>query len=307
MKRCCLLVSVLLLAGCAKVAWGQCPWDEYDRGECDTIYIEPWPADTLMTGDGPWLVRVPIYVTNDVVDFRDSIMGFVVPLCYTHSNPSKYCSVSEYWNTTTTLWPAPDFSTRSVFRHIIEGTDTLHHNRMADLATDFSGRDWDFRVVNLESGLSGHFWLALVPVTSEDQRWWEGSRVLLGTMTFKVQDSLSICIDTCFWPPVSHLCFGVSDEHRTGREKVPRAGTGMPDNYRVCFNLKRAPFLCGDANADGLVDIADVVYLVNYLYKGDLPPDPLEAGDVNIDGIVDLADVVYLLNYLFKGGPPPNC
>jgi hypothetical protein len=28
-------------------------------------------------------------------------------------------------------------------------------------------------------------------------------------------------------------------------------------------------------------------------------------GDVNCDGIIDLGDAVYTLNYLFKGGPPP--
>ncbi|MGB2769551.1 MAG: dockerin type I repeat-containing protein, partial [Candidatus Zixiibacteriota bacterium] len=63
----------------------------------------------------------------------------------------------------------------------------------------------------------------------------------------------------------------------------------------------------GDANGDGLVDVGDVVYLINYLYKGGPPPDPLAAGDVNCDGIVDLGDVVYLVNYLFRGGPPPGC
>ncbi len=66
-------------------------------------------------------------------------------------------------------------------------------------------------------------------------------------------------------------------------------------------------FLRGDANGDGAIDLGDVVYLLNYLFKNDVPPDPLEAGDANCDGIVDLGDVVYLLNYLFKNGDPPGC
>jgi hypothetical protein len=65
------------------------------------------------------------------------------------------------------------------------------------------------------------------------------------------------------------------------------------------------PYLAGDANHDGVIELSDVVYLLNYLFKGDDPPEPLEAGDVNCDGIVDLGDVVYLLSFLFKGGPPP--
>ncbi len=70
-------------------------------------------------------------------------------------------------------------------------------------------------------------------------------------------------------------------------------------------NITVLPYLTGDPNHDGMIDIGDVVYLINYLFKGGPIPDPLEAGDANSDGIVDLGDVVYLINYLFKGGPPP--
>ncbi len=61
----------------------------------------------------------------------------------------------------------------------------------------------------------------------------------------------------------------------------------------------------GDANGDGLIDLADAVYILNYLFKGGPAPNPLEVADCNCDQIVDLADAIYLLNYLFKGGPPP--
>lgn len=65
-------------------------------------------------------------------------------------------------------------------------------------------------------------------------------------------------------------------------------------------------FKAGDANGDNGVTVSDVVYLINYLFKGGAAPDPLEAGDVNCDGTVSVSDVVYLINYLFKGGPPPR-
>ena len=67
------------------------------------------------------------------------------------------------------------------------------------------------------------------------------------------------------------------------------------------------PSICGDVNGDGVINSADVVYLINYLFKDGPAPDPLEAGDVNCDGMVNSADVVHLINYLFKGGPPPGC
>jgi hypothetical protein len=63
----------------------------------------------------------------------------------------------------------------------------------------------------------------------------------------------------------------------------------------------------GDCNGDGVIDVGDVVYLVNYLYKNGSSPNPLESGDTNCDGKVDVGDVVFLLNYLFKSGIPPAC
>jgi hypothetical protein len=63
----------------------------------------------------------------------------------------------------------------------------------------------------------------------------------------------------------------------------------------------------GDVNGDGSVDVVDVVYLIGYLYKGCLPPNPPEAGDVNCDGRVELGDVVYLVDHILRGGPPPDC
>ncbi len=76
--------------------------------------------------------------------------------------------------------------------------------------------------------------------------------------------------------------------------------------------LLNKPFICGDANNDGPVDLGDAVYLLNWLFKQPWPdPQPyMCVGDVNNDNLVDLGDVVYLLNYLFKQPwppPDPNC
>lgn len=98
-------------------------------------------------------------------------------------------------------------------------------------------------------------------------------------------------------------------------EAVPESGTFPNNRYTLMrrimnwFGIGRtAPeFMHGDANGDQLIDVGDVVFLVNYLYKGDVPPAPWEAGDANCNGEVDLGDVVYLINYLYKGGDPPPC
>ncbi len=66
-------------------------------------------------------------------------------------------------------------------------------------------------------------------------------------------------------------------------------------------------YLCGDANADGMIDLSDPIFILNYLYKQGLAPHPLEMGDANSDDVVDVADAIYLINYLFKAGPAPVC
>jgi len=62
----------------------------------------------------------------------------------------------------------------------------------------------------------------------------------------------------------------------------------------------------GDANSDLTVSVADIVYLVSYLFKGGPPPNPIWKGDANGDCKVTASDVVYLVSYLYKGGPPPQ-
>jgi M6 family metalloprotease-like protein len=68
---------------------------------------------------------------------------------------------------------------------------------------------------------------------------------------------------------------------------------------------KNCAYICGDANADTIVDISDAVYLISYIFSGGLAPQPLISGDANCDMIVDISDVVYLISYIFSGGAAP--
>jgi Tol biopolymer transport system component len=63
----------------------------------------------------------------------------------------------------------------------------------------------------------------------------------------------------------------------------------------------------GDADSSGSIDVGDVVYLINYLFKNGPAPKPVTAGDGNNDNEVTVSDIVFLINYLFRGGPRPSC
>jgi hypothetical protein len=64
--------------------------------------------------------------------------------------------------------------------------------------------------------------------------------------------------------------------------------------------------MAGDANGDSVVDVADVVYEINYLFIDGPYPLCLDCADANGDCRIDICDVVYLLNYLFKEGVAPE-
>jgi hypothetical protein len=75
------------------------------------------------------------------------------------------------------------------------------------------------------------------------------------------------------------------------------------DDIQVGPEISATP---GDVTGDGRVDVSDVVYMINYLFRSGPAPHPLVSGDTNGDGIVEVGDVVYLINYLYRDGPPPG-
>lgn len=58
-----------------------------------------------------------------------------------------------------------------------------------------------------------------------------------------------------------------------------------------------------DPNGDGDMNILDVVFIINYLYKDGPAPTYLPSADWNLDEVTNILDVVYLINFLYKDGP----
>ncbi|MFH2048602.1 MAG: hypothetical protein ABIJ12_04060 [bacterium] len=91
-------------------------------------------------------------------------------------------------------------------------------------------------------------------------------------------------------------------------------------NWSVISNVVSLATLCcsGDGirgNVDDIVgsgvhiDVADLVFLVDYMFKGGAEPPCLDEGNVDgldgLSGSIDIADLTYLVSYLFKAGPAP--
>jgi len=64
-------------------------------------------------------------------------------------------------------------------------------------------------------------------------------------------------------------------------------------------------YLRGDANLDGVLDVADPIAALLYLFLGGAPPPCLAALDANSDGTSNVGDIVFVLSFLFVEGPAP--
>ena len=90
----------------------------------------------------------------------------------------------------------------------------------------------------------------------------------------------------------------------------PGASYNDPDGSRS--DIGALPFMppeyiCGDADGSAVLNILDVTYLINFLYKSGPEPEPMAAGDADGDGGLNILDVTHLIRYLYKDGETPLC
>src|SRR6185503_20658012 len=84
-----------------------------------------------------------------------------------------------------------------------------------------------------------------------------------------------------------------------------QSGTALGD-YIVRKHLRPlTPFIRGDANRSGSLDISDSIWVLNELFTGGQPTLCPAAADTNGDGRTDISDALHGISYEFLGGPPP--
>lgn len=64
-------------------------------------------------------------------------------------------------------------------------------------------------------------------------------------------------------------------------------------------------FIRGDVNMDSVVDLADVIFHLDYTFLSGPLPSCMDAGDANDDGVSDVSDAIFLLYWFFLDGPGP--
>lgn len=78
-----------------------------------------------------------------------------------------------------------------------------------------------------------------------------------------------------------------------------------PSFFMTQFHLTEQNIKPGDANGDSRLNLSDIIYFVNYIFKNGPEPVNKQMADVNVDCVIDLQDLLNVVNYVFKGGPSP--
>jgi hypothetical protein len=82
-------------------------------------------------------------------------------------------------------------------------------------------------------------------------------------------------------------------------------GFALCHGYWICVAGAGPDYVCGDADANGVVNVSDIVWMINFVFGDGPEPSPLQAGDVDCNGSVNVSDVVFLINFVFGTGYDP--
>jgi hypothetical protein len=219
----------------------------YDLGACDTLHVVPWPytdtcvtyksytcdengdvidstiVDTCINNPGqnfPCFMYVNLLVTHDSNSFfwgdfppsgkwtRDSIYAMVIPLGWTRTNPAKYCSLSTYWNENTVDRCEEGYPRRMWRNFPPLGSDSTNLMDKLKWATMIVGLSSDIDTVITPDTVyitPPHAFLNLI--SNLKRQWRQEHDTLLATLTFSIEDTMHVCIDSTLCPPSNNLLF----------------------------------------------------------------------------------------------------
>ncbi len=163
---------------------------------------------------------------------------------------------------------------------------SLIENGSVTLTWTTPGDDWDF-------GIASFYDLRYsdLPVEEDTISWWEQAYIATNLPVPSEPGS----IDSC---QVSGL----------SSDSVYYFIIRACDDVGYCSDFSNIAYsgLSGDIDLNGQVDIDDILIVVQYTLKSGYLVLPLAAADVNGDCLVNIVDVVYLVNYVFKGRAAPQ-
>ncbi len=95
----------------------------------------------------------------------------------------------------------------------------------------------------------------------------------------------------------SNLCMMVSEA------SVPTSGS--PPDTIIYLVEEGWHYINGDVDRNETINLLDITFLINFLYKEGPEPYPPTSGDADCNLRINILDITYLISYLYKDGPPP--
>ena len=135
---------------------------------------------------------------------------------------------------------------------------------------------------------------------SDASTFWPGKLDYILYTSSSIRPVSSFTLETRSMPPDALAANGLrADDTAVASDHLPRVADLAPAQDRT-------PFLRGDANSDGSIDISDGISILGYLFLGESQPGCLDSSDSDDSGQVDLSDGILIFNFLFLGGDAPG-
>lgn len=106
-----------------------------------------------------------------------------------------------------------------------------------------------------------------------------------------------------------NLMFNAAELEENSYNGMVTVSSNDPDYsaHQINVTMNVSTWICLDINSDLAIDVADLVYIVEYSFNSGEPPVVMASADATGDGEVNIADIVAIVSYMFDSGPTPTC
>ena len=205
--------------------------------------------------------------------------GFL-PVYFYNDQPLAGLELTMTYNSTDIMVDSFSFVGSRVEAYSLKGADQIAANSLTIYTYALSEG-----LVASGNGLLGYLHFSFIPGITPQS-------VAIDTMTVTISDRE---FSTAF-----------SDENANAFSPIVNSGILTIQSGSCCLGDRGNI----DGSPDDILDIADLVYMVDFMFREGAEPTCMAEANVDgsIDEVLDISDLVYLVDFMFRNGPLlPSC